>query len=286
MNQKSPKPPEHHIYLLASAKTDGLRERQRSVHPFLPQINSSFAAYETPSGDAIYRIFEQDFLLTARNKKEIEAEYKGCTPLNRKIVAINQDGFTDETISRSLRGSTTLRIDESNRFITNRDVQIVFSPHGLHLSRAKLWKDRSKDQGIWVKDAEKIIDCYLLALAYQKKADALLQDAITALDNKHQQKMIDARDALCAFDLKYFFTNPVCTEIFETHAIWDMVAQHCGVKNTHDEIKNQLFDLATIIENRRRDAEEARQRRVERKLTFIGLLLSALSLVELVKSFW
>ena len=75
-------------------------------------------------------------------------------------------------------------------------------------------------------------------------------------------------------------------EVFETHALWRMAAWHCGVKAAHDEVKSQILDLASIIENRSRDAEETRQRRLERNLTLIGLFLSAVSLLELVKSFW
>ena len=276
----------HHIYLLAGRSAASLTPRQRSARPFLPPVEGSFLVYEAPAGGAIYSIFGQDFLLTSASKYEILKQYPGCTPLNRKIVACNQSGIANEEISHSLRRSASLQIDESNCFITSRGVKIVFSPHGLHISRDWMWKaDEQKNQDIWAQDAEKAIECYLLALAYQKKADALLQRAITAFDNGQAQEMIDARDALCAFDLKYFFANPVRMEVFETHALWDMAAQHCGVQSAHDEIKSQIMELATIIENRRRDTEDARQSRIERNLTIIGLVLSALSALELLKSF-
>lgn len=276
----------HHIYLLATRSAAGLTPRQRSARPFLPPVESSFSVYETPAGDAIYSIFEQDFLLTTASKDDALKKYPGCIPLNRKIIASNQSGISDEEISQSLRRSASLRIDERNCFITNRGVKIVFSPHGLHISRERLWNSEEKNLEIWSQDAEKAIECYLLALAYQKKSDGLLQRAIAAFDQGQAQAMIDARDALCAFDLKYFFANPVRMEVFETHALWNMAAQHCGVQSAHDEIKSQIVELATIIENRRRDNEEARQSRIERNMTMIGLVLSALSLLELVKSFW
>ena len=276
----------HHIYLLAGRSAAGLPQRQRGARPFLPPVESSFAVHETPEGDAIYSIFEQDFLLSAAGKDEILKKYPGCTPLNRQIIACNQTGISDEEISRSLRRSASLRIDEHNCFITGRGVKIVFSPHGVHISRERLWNTDEKNLEIWAQDAEKAIECYLLALAYQKKSDGLLQRAIAAFDKGQAQEMIDARDALCAFDLKYFFANPVRMEVFETHALWRMAAWHCGVQAAHDEIKGQIVELATIIENRRRDAEETRQRRLERNLTLIGLFLSAVSLLELVKSFW
>ena len=264
-------PRTYFIYLLAATTTNGLEERPRLMHPFLSPVDCSIHSYKTQSGCILYKFLDDVYFLLAPGgrEEEIKAQYSGCCPLWLKIV-MRDEYVAPENISKGLRGSSTLQIDGNNCFATGGGNLVVFSPHGIHISR--------KDEGTWgansfERDVEKSMECYLLALSYQKKTETLLQSAIDK-----PKKMVAVRDRMCDFDLKYFFANPVRMEVFETYALWRMTAQHCGIKELHGEIKDKIQELAVIIENRRR-------RFFDVFFTIVGTLLSAASLLVALKSF-
>ncbi len=238
--------------------------------------------------------------------KGAEAALKSCNAkkLYRKIV-FSSTPKKDEEISRELRGSATMKIKDDDRFETGSGNVIVCSPHGAHIfpsAPADSWRLKMLPQ-----DAKKTIYCTLLALAYTIKAQELLLRAIEAHERGDAEAMIGARNAIHAFDLKYFFANPVKMEVAETHALWQLAARYSNVHGAHREIKEQVTGLADIIESQRRDEEakrreaeaerhraaerreqqqrerdEERRRQFDRKLNIAGIIFALLSVFSIL----
>lgn len=259
----------------------GLKKKKRNIKPFYDHIEKSIDVYDSQLGD-IYAIFGIYFLLTRKNQEIIQQE-DVFIDLRKRII-VTEDVMEDVNISKELRNSGTLVVDDDNRFSTGSGNRIVFDSRGLHISRdpESRWFENN-----FKSDVEKSVCCYLLSLAYHQKSQELLLQATSAFDSGKSEEMIAVRDAIFAFDLKYFFENPVRLEVFETRALWEMTARNGAIKQTHDEIKIQVAELANIIEARRRDEEdqrryeeEQRRQRRERWLTILGVILAAAGLVS------
>ena len=157
-------PSTYFIYILADTPANGLEEKPRDMSPFLSPVDGSIHVYKTNSGCTIYKFLDDICFLLAPGGRdeEIKAQYPGCCPLWRKVI-MRDEYLAPENISKQLRGSSTLQLGENNCFATGGGNLVVFSPHGVHISR--------KDDGAWgasafERDVKKTIECYLLALAY------------------------------------------------------------------------------------------------------------------------
>ena len=111
-------------------------------------------------------------------------------------------------------------------------------------------------------------------------------------NKENVQAIIDFRESIYAFNLKYFFEFPVKIDRAETLNIWKIISNNYFVKQKHDEINAQVLDLTNIIvknqdkqkleyEKKRREAEEKikneiqeRDKTLQTKLTTIGLAIA------------
>ena len=98
---------------------------------------------------------------------------------------------------------------------------------------------------------------FLLALAYNARMDAFLKDSIdiyntyksenTNLSDTIYKRIIDFREYVYFFNLKYFFEFPVKQDRHELFEIWELISNTYLVKQKHDEINAQVSDLTKVI---------------------------------------
>ncbi|WP_069637391.1 hypothetical protein [Campylobacter pinnipediorum] len=88
--------------------------------------------------------------------------------------------------------------------------------------------------------------------------------------------MIDKRYKIFAFELESYFRNPVLQDRYQTYEIWNKLYERYNIAYLHNETKQQISDLASIIEDKRKD-------NVNFWLTLIGVLISIASLVSIIK---
>lgn len=180
----------------------------------------------------------------------------------------------DENISQSLRKSNTLKISNINCY-DNSDIKVVFAESGFVVCSKLNFRAEGK--------FERVLLLFLLALAYNLKAEKLLQDVSKSYKNNSYEDMIKLRDEIYAFDLNCFFHNPVIQNKHQVYTIWNLIAQNYDVQVKHNEIKSQVSDLTNIIESKHKAYLEEKTRKNEKALTWIGLAIGLASLVSVFK---
>ena len=260
----------YQVYKIDPKHIIGLHSKRKKISfgSFMPSILDSFYEYEINPSETIYEYFGIYFLLLKlppgvnHHKRKINDDGYDWTFIN--IIYTTKDIGNDK-ISENIRGSKTLDIKEGDNLYvtkTKRRDKIVFDPKGLFVyGNDSVYK--------------KSLYCYLLALAYDQKSRDLLLAAITAFDSGDNKRMIDARNDIYAFDLKYFFENPVNVSVYETYELWKFAERTLSVKSKHDEIRQQVAELATIIEDRS-------WRKKEWLLAVLGAIIAVASLVSVI----
>jgi len=180
----------------------------------------------------------------------------------------------DEDISQSLRNSNTLKISNINCY-DNSDIKVVFAESGFVVcSKLNLNAEDKFDR---------VLLLFLLSLAYNLKAEKLLQDVSNAYKNSSYEDMILLRDEIYAFDLNCYFYNPVKQNKHQVYNIWNLISQNYDVKIKHDEIKSQVVDLTGIIELKHKSILEENAQKSTTKLNIIMIILAAASFISIFK---
>lgn len=136
---------------------------------------------------------------------------------------------------------------------------------------------------------------FLLALAYNARMDAFLKDSIdiyntyksenTNLSDTIYKRIIDFREYVYFFNLKYFFEFPVKQDRHELFKIWELISNTYLVKQKHDEINAQVSDLTKVItlnQNEKKLEEEKefqeriqdRDKKFNKNISLIGIVLA------------
>ena len=136
---------------------------------------------------------------------------------------------------------------------------------------------------------------FLLALAYNARMDAFLKDSIdiyntyksenTNLSDTIYKRIIDFREYVYFFNLKYFFEFPVKQDRRELFKIWELISNTYLVKQKHDEINAQVSDLTKVItlnQNEKKLEEEKefqeriqdRDKKFNKNISLIGIVLA------------
>ncbi|MDX4039636.1 hypothetical protein [Aliarcobacter skirrowii] len=180
----------------------------------------------------------------------------------------------DEDISQSLRNSNTLKISNINCY-DNSDIKVVFAESGFVVcSKLNLSAEDKFDR---------VLLLFLLSLAYNLKAEKLLQDVSNAYKKSSYEDMILLRDEIYAFDLNCYFYNPVKQNKHQVYNIWNLISQNYDVKIKHDEIKSQVVDLTGIIELKHKSILEENAQKSTTKLNIIMIILAAASFISIFK---
>lgn len=180
----------------------------------------------------------------------------------------------DENISQSLRNSNTLKISDINCY-DNSDIKVVFAESGFVVcSKLNLSAEDKFDR---------VLLLFLLSLAYNLKAEKLLQDVSNSYKKSSYEDMILLRDEIYAFDLNCYFYNPVKQNKHQVYNIWNLISQNYDVKIKHDEIKSQVVDLTGIIELKHKSILEENAQKSTTKLNIIMIILAAASFISIFK---
>lgn len=182
---------------------------------------------------------------------------------------------SDTEISKILRNSSTLKIDESNSYI-QKHIKVVFAEKGFVLCKMNEKYDLQAN-------FDRVFLQFLLSLAYNTYTEQLINEVTSAYNKSNYKDMISLRDEIYAFGLKAFFHNPVKQNRHESFELWNMISKNYYVEIKHNEMKSQIADLTGVIEKKYKEEEEQKGKRLEKILGVIGFLLALTSLIGVYK---
>lgn len=174
---------------------------------------------------------------------------------------------SDEQVSQILRGSKTLQLDQLNTYAA-QDVKAVFAEKG-----AWIYERFSNGQ------FERFVLLYLLAQVYNLHSERQLEQVAAAYDSKQLSKMREFKEASLAFDVKYYFANPVLIDRHQARTVWRLLATLFEVAQLHDEVKSQIQDLSDAIASQLQTRQEDRYKRWEVIFWIVGVVLAVLALL-------
>ncbi|AZL53762.1 hypothetical protein NG749_04345 [Aliarcobacter cryaerophilus] len=261
-----------------------LEELQKNSikHKFLYQsVKDEIILYEESesSNIKIYCIFGFYFLIAkAANCTSVDeiriSDFKKLDDSQAYYGHYFHNLQADENISQSLRNSNTLKISDINCY-DNSDIKVVFAESGFVVcSKLNLSAEDKFDR---------VLLLFLLSLAYNLKAEKLLQDVSNSYKKSSYEDMILLRDEIYAFDLNCYFYNPVKQNKHQVYNIWNLISQNYDVKIKHDEIKSQVVDLTGIIELKHKSILEENAQKSTTKLNIIMIILAAASFISIFK---
>lgn len=261
-----------------------LEELQKNSikHKFLYQsVKDEIILYEESesSNIKIYCIFGFYFLIAkAANCTSVDeiriSDFKKLDDSQAYYGHYFHNLQADEDISQSLRNSNTLKISDINCY-NNSDIKVVFAESGFVVcSKLNLSAEDKFDR---------VLLLFLLSLAYNLKAEKLLQDVSNSYKKSSYEDMILLRDEIYAFDLNCYFYNPVKQNKHQVYNIWNLISQNYDVKIKHDEIKSQVVDLTGIIELKHKSILEENAQKSTTKLNIIMIILAAASFISIFK---
>ena len=261
-----------------------LEELQKNSikHKFLYQsVKDEIILYEESesSNIKIYCIFGFYFLIAkAANCTSVDeiriSDFKKLDDSQAYYGHYFHNLQADEDISQSLRNSNTLKISNINCY-DNSDIKVVFAESGFVVcSKLNLSAEDKFDR---------VLLLFLLSLAYNLKAEKLLQDVSNSYKKSSYEDMILLRDEIYAFDLNCYFYNPVKQNKHQVYNIWNLISQNYDVKIKHDEIKSQVVDLTGIIELKHKSILEENAQKSTTKLNIIMIILAAASFISIFK---
>lgn len=261
-----------------------LEELQKNSikHKFLYQsVKDEIILYEESesSNIKIYCIFGFYFLIAkAANCTSVDeiriSDFKKLDDSQAYYGHYFHNLQADENISQSLRNSNTLKISDINCY-DNSDIKVVFAESGFVVcSKLNLSAEDKFDR---------VLLLFLLSLAYNLKAEKLLQDVSNSYKKSSYEDMILLRDEIYAFDLNCYFYNPVKQNKHQVYNIWNLISQNYDVKIKHDEIKSQVVDLTGIIELKHKSILEENAQKSTTKLNIIMIIIAAASFISIFK---
>ncbi len=194
----------------------------------------------------------------------------------------------EEEISKHLRKSKSFEINDDNSY-RNDYFLFAVSEKGIALC------SYDKDARFGKTRHSRFLTLYLLAIAYNLKIEQFLEDGaeiyknyISKKDDKNMdgiKDIIDFRESIYAFDLQYFFENPVKIDRYEAYMLWEIIAKCYRIKHRHDEIKNQVLSLTEIIVKNKDQELKKYENERKQQISIIGLLVSIVPIIiELVES--
>ena len=261
-----------------------LEELQKNSikHKFLYQsVKDEIILYEESesSNIKIYCIFGFYFLIVkAANCTSVDeiriSDFKKLDDSQAYYGHYFHNLQADENISQSLRNSNTLKISDINCY-DNSDIKVVFAESGFVVCNKLNLSAEDK--------FDRVLLLFLLSLAYNLKAEKLLQDVSNSYKKSSYEDMILLRDEIYAFDLNCYFYNPVKQNKHQVYNIWNLISQNYDVKIKHDEIKSQVVDLTGIIELKHKSILEENAQKSTTKLNIIMIILAAASFISIFK---
>lgn len=222
----------------------------------------------------IYSLFGVNILKTD-DSNIIPSKYikiDNASKINFVAHYVDED-IDDESISKTLRGSTTLKINDTNS-LDLKDIKVVLSERGF-LFCNKLYKDKEK--------FDNTIFLYILSIAYNIKINVFFQQVLQNYDENSYDKLIETKREFFEFNLNCFFYNPIIKRHHQKCSIWNLMSSYYDIKTNHEEIKTQMLDLIDLVENQQKTKQDKDFKKFEMKMIRIGIFIAVLSLVSVIK---
>lgn len=166
--------------------------------------------------------------------EESVADYRYVYVLfsNKQKILTNNLDNAEQIISYALRGSNTLRKTNDN-FFNNLSIEMLVSPTGIY-SDCNLALQKIR-----------IVMVYVLAIYYiLTTRDYIKQIA----SYKDEQDIINIREKILDYDIRYFFKNPIRQSKHELYMVYELISKVYKINELYLEIKEQVKDSAKILE--------------------------------------
>lgn len=202
----------------------------------------------------IEEINEDIKTFTVKKLKDVNKELKMNNDYYSLYLTGDGLGLNEERISYLLRGSKSLNSTNYNCY-DNTDVKVTFSENTfVCINKFNITNETTRKSQ---RDKfRRISILYLLAHVYNMYTERLIYDVSNSIENKEITKMLNLRDSIYIFDLKFFFNNPVNYRFHQLYAIWAYLQEIYSVEQNHKEMKSQVEDFVNIIEVRNRESEK------------------------------
>lgn len=210
----------------------------------------------------LYNLFYENDKIYIKNKELISDE-------DNEIKIENID---IEQVSNDLRGYSTLRANNANSYL-GRGFFFIICERGFAIS--------DFNTKVNIRRFHNFVILFLLAIAYNLKMDDFLIQGAEVY-NKHRdniEEISDLQESIYAFNLQYFFENPVKIDRHQLYAIWSIISKNYNIKTKHDEVNTQVLELTNLLENRKSQA-------FNKNISLLGIVLAtAPILTEIVNLF-
>lgn len=206
-----------------------------------------------------------------------------------------------ELISEEFRDAKTFKPDDTNSYetsyfhfmVSEKGFAVYKKPGYYNKNKSKINGEESDTENGQNEYKEKdtadqvfyrILRMYLLALAYNQKMDYLSNKmASTFMYNEKNKKYTESLEKFItdihAFDLQYFFENPVKMDRYQTYNLWNIIAKNYNVKAKHDEIKSQVLALADIISRNKEKEQVLLEKKFQKRVTRLGLIIAIIPII-------
>lgn len=200
--------------------------------------------------------------------KKMKLEVRCIEPKYEEIFNIYfyDEKISKELISQDIRKSKTFVFDDTNTYETDHFIFVV-SERGFHLCARSAASQKDEYNEKTIDRFDRFLNLYLLAVAYNIKMDNFLEKGAELYsDNMHQlDNIMDFNESIHAFDLQYFFENPVKLNRYETYNVWKLIFAKYRVKDKHDEVKMQVLSLTDILVKNKEKLLEKKEKNIRKR---------------------
>lgn len=187
-----------------------------------------------------------------------------------------EDNITDLEISKILRNSSTLKIDEVNHY-DSLDIRVVVAETGFMLVNKRTDWSGGEDK------FKRSLLMFMLIIAYNIRNQNLIVEISRSFEAKNHIQALALRDEIHAFNLSGYYFNPVKQNNHQAYTIWSIMSRIYEVEARHLEMKSQISELCEIIESRHRDQMEDKKNRWERRISRLAIFIALISLITVFK---
>lgn len=263
---------------------------------FLGDINNKIKIYKINDNLFYIAIFEQIFKVERaalssdeinENLSNLQSKFDGYKLAKDKTMtdycyiyflfsnvgsAIkNNFANIENIVSYAIRGSYTLEKTSENYMLT-KSVEILASQTGLY-AFSPYFHQRLR-----------FIMLYCLAIHYIKKTRNYI---LKAANYKNNKELVSIRKEILEYDVRYFFKNPVKQSRYEVYAVYDLIAKNYKINELYSEVREQIKDMAKILEIEIHKEKEERYnifKKIAYFLTFIITLANILPAIDAGKN--
>lgn len=205
----------------------------------------------------------------------------GKNVLGRAILLKNGDDPTKnkdltEAASRFLRDSRTLTFSKGIELTSKRFM--IADRRGL-----AYFSDASPQ-------FERIVLCLSLAIAYEQVISKCIADLARQVKNFESDEILVLYEDILRFNASDYFSQPVLLENHEIFNAWREIANHFNLTPLSQELRQQLSDVAMLLTEKQRHAEERKNKKRNLWLGLLGVFfafmsvcLTAVSLISLLQ---